>query len=59
MYTLEILESIEGKLYIELPDDLIDYLSWIEGDLLEWKNKQGGIQLTKVNDPLGYEVIED
>jgi len=58
-YILEIQEDENGESFITFPDDIIETLSWQEGDVLEWKLKGNGVLLTKLNDSAGYEVIEE
>jgi bifunctional DNA-binding transcriptional regulator/antitoxin component of YhaV-PrlF toxin-antitoxin module len=58
-YIIEVEEDSSGDLFITLPDELIEELGWIEGDVLNWDVKGDGIVLTKVHDSLGYEVIEE
>ena len=58
-YVLEIEESLGGDLYITFPEELMEELRWLEGDLLEWNVKGNGIVLNKLNDSAGYEVNED
>ena len=50
-YIIEIQEADNGDLFIELPDDLIDTLGWLEGDILDWRIKDEGIILKRLNDP--------
>jgi len=49
-YIIEIQEADNGDLFIELPDDLIDTLGWLEGDILDWRIKDEGIILKRLND---------
>ena len=58
-YTLEIQEDSNGNYFIELPNEMIEELGWKEGDILEWKLKGQGVILSKLNDPTGYETIEE
>jgi bifunctional DNA-binding transcriptional regulator/antitoxin component of YhaV-PrlF toxin-antitoxin module len=58
-YILEVQEDENGEPFITLPDELIDELGWLEGDLLDWDIRANGIILSKVNDSAGYEVIEE
>ncbi len=58
-YIIEVEEDSSGDLFITLPDELIEELGWIEGDVLNWDVKGDGIVLTKVHDSLGYEAIEE
>lgn len=48
-YIIEVQESKNGDLFIELPDDLIDTLGWQEGDILDWRLKGEAIILQKLN----------
>ena len=58
-YILELEEHINGELFITFPDELMDELRWIHGDILEWNIQGNGITLNKLNDSTGYEVNED
>ena len=58
-YTLEVQEDNNGNYFIELPNEMIEELGWKEGDILEWKLKGQGVVLSKLNDPTGYETIEE
>lgn len=58
-YILEIEEDQNGDQYVTFPEDILEELGWLEGDLLEWNMKGEGIILTKLNNPSGYEVIEE
>ena len=58
-YVLEVQEDNNGEPFIILPDEVLEDLGWCEGDVLDWKLKGEGIILTKLNDPAGYEVLEE
>ena len=58
-YILEVEEDETGDFFITLPEEVLEDLGWQEGDLLDWDVRGSGIVLTKVNDPTGYEVIDD
>ena len=58
-YTLEVQEDNNGNYFIELPNEMIEEFGWKEGDILEWKLKGQGVVLSKLNDPTGYEAIEE
>lgn len=58
-YVIDVEEDKDGNLFIVLPDEMVDTLGWQEGDVLDWDLKGGGIILTKVSDPTGYEIIEE
>lgn len=58
-YILEIEEDQNGDQFVVFPDEVMEELGWIEGDILEWNMKGDGIVLTKLNNPAGYEVIEE
>ena len=58
-YTLEVQEDNNGNYFIELPNEMIEELGLKEGDILEWKLKGQGVVLSKLNDPTGYEAIEE
>ena len=55
-YIIEVQEADNGDLFIEFPDDLIDTLGWLEGDILDWRIKDEGIILKRLNDPA---VVDD
>jgi bifunctional DNA-binding transcriptional regulator/antitoxin component of YhaV-PrlF toxin-antitoxin module len=58
-YILEVQEDENGDQYIVLPEEVIEDLGWQEGDVLNWDVRGDGIVLSKVHDPVGYEVLED
>lgn len=58
-YILEIEEDQNGDQFVIFPDEIMEELGWVEGDILEWNMKGDGIVLTKLNNPAGYEVIEE
>lgn len=58
-YILEVQEDDNGDQYITFPDEVIEELGWQEGDILNWDVRSEGIVISKVNDPAGYEIIED
>jgi bifunctional DNA-binding transcriptional regulator/antitoxin component of YhaV-PrlF toxin-antitoxin module len=58
-YILEVQEDENGDQYIVLPEEVIEDLGWQEGDVLNWDVRGDGIVISKVHDPVGYEVLED
>lgn len=56
-YILEVEENESGDLFITFPEELIEAVGWEEGDLLNWDLRNGGVVLTKVNDPSEYEML--
>jgi len=58
-YILEVQEDENGDQFIVLPEEVIEDLAWQEGDILNWDVRGEGIVLSKVNDPSGYEVLEE
>jgi bifunctional DNA-binding transcriptional regulator/antitoxin component of YhaV-PrlF toxin-antitoxin module len=58
-YIVEVQEDENGDQFIVLPDEIIEELSWQEGDVLNWDVRSNGIILSKVNDAAGYEIIEE
>lgn len=58
-YILEVQEDENGDQYIVFPEEIIEDLGWQEGDLLNWDVRGEGIVISKVNDPTGYEVLEE
>jgi hypothetical protein len=41
-------EDEDGECFIEFPEDMMDELGWVEGDLLDWQdNGNGSFTLTK------------
>jgi len=58
-YILEVEQDENGEQYITLPDEIMEELGWQEGDILDWAVRANGIILSKVNDPTGYEVIDE
>ena len=57
-YIIEVQESKNGDLFIELPDDLIDTLGWQEGDILDWRLKGETIILQKLNEGSPFDSKE-
>jgi bifunctional DNA-binding transcriptional regulator/antitoxin component of YhaV-PrlF toxin-antitoxin module len=58
-YILEVEEDENGEPFITLPEEVLEDLGWEPGDVLNWDVKGNGIILTKVNDPAGFEIIEE
>jgi len=58
-YILEVQEDENGDQFIVFPEEVIDELGWQEGDLLNWDVRGEGIVISKVNDPSGYEILEE
>jgi bifunctional DNA-binding transcriptional regulator/antitoxin component of YhaV-PrlF toxin-antitoxin module len=58
-YILEVEEDENGEPFITLPEEVLEDLGWEVGDVLNWDVKGNGIILTKVNDPAGFEIIEE
>ena len=58
-YILEVEEDENGEPFITLPEEVLEDLGWEQGDVLKWDVKGNGIILTKVNDPAGFEIIEE
>jgi bifunctional DNA-binding transcriptional regulator/antitoxin component of YhaV-PrlF toxin-antitoxin module len=47
-YTLEVKQSDDGELYLDLPDEVLTELGWKIGDTLLWEdNKDGSFSLKK------------
>ena len=51
---LEVRENIDGELYFDLPDDLLNRLGWAEGDDIKFVEQDGGFLIKKVK----YESVE-
>lgn len=48
------IDGASGEYFLTLPDDLLDKLSWSEGDTLEWiDNKNGTLTLCRYLDKIG------
>jgi len=45
---LEVKENIDGELYFDLPDDLLNRLGWAEGDDIKFVEQDGGFLIKKV-----------
>ena len=39
---LEVQKDINGELFIEFPDDLMDKMGWEAGDILQWTEQLNG-----------------
>jgi bifunctional DNA-binding transcriptional regulator/antitoxin component of YhaV-PrlF toxin-antitoxin module len=56
---LEVKENIDGELYFDLPDELLNRLGWKEGDEIKFIEKDGGFLLTKVKyESIGLDLEE-
>jgi len=51
---LEVKENIDGELYFDLPDELLNRLGWKEGDDIKFVEQDGGFLIKKVK----YETIQ-
>jgi len=51
---LEVKENIDGELYFDLPDELLNRLGWAEGDDIKFVEQDGGFLIKKVK----YESVE-
>ena len=49
-YTLQIDSDEHGELFITFPDDLMDYLGWKFGDVLEYEDEIDGSLIIKKSD---------
>jgi len=49
-YTLPLEENEDGDLFLTLPDDVIEELGWIEGDVISYSLDTDAIILTKVEE---------
>ncbi len=59
-YIVEIQEDVlTGELLLELPDEIVETLGWLPGDILSWTVKQNGIYLSKVGEQEEYQKDED
>jgi bifunctional DNA-binding transcriptional regulator/antitoxin component of YhaV-PrlF toxin-antitoxin module len=45
---LEVKENIDGELYFDLPDELLNRLGWAEGDDIKFVEQDGGFLIKKV-----------
>lgn len=57
-YYVEVQETDNGDLFIELPEEIIETLGWEQDDLLTWDLKGSGFVLKKLNDDSGFEPLE-
>ena len=57
-YYVEIEEDQKGDLIIEIPEEVIETLGWVEDTLLTWDIKGDGIILQRLNGEGGYEPLE-
>jgi antitoxin component of MazEF toxin-antitoxin module len=49
-YTLNLEEDDNGDLYVNLPDDVIEELGWLEGDVISYSLEGDSLFLTKVEE---------
>ena len=57
-YFVEIEEDDNGDLVIQIPEEVIETLGWVEDTLLTWDIKGDGIILQRLNGEGGYEPLE-
>jgi len=57
-YFVEIEEDDNGDLIIQIPEEVIETLGWVEDTLLTWDIKGDGIILQRLNGDGGYEPLE-
>lgn len=57
MEIVELKEDNHGEFFIEIPDDIIDSLGWLEGDCLEWSMRGDALVLSRIGE--GADLIED
>lgn len=49
-YTLTLEEDNDGELFVTLPDDVIEELGWLEGDVISYSVDGDAFMLTKVEE---------
>jgi hypothetical protein len=49
-YTLNLEEDDSGDLFVKLPDDLIEELGWLEGDIISYSLDGDSLFLSKVEE---------
>ena len=49
---VELQETDDGELFLEIPDELLESLGWGEGTLLDWTVVGDSIRISKVPDEL-------
>ena len=57
-YYVEVEEDQDGELIIQIPEEIIETLGWVENTLLTWDIKGDGIILQRLNGEGGYEPLE-
>ena len=57
-YYIEVQETENGDLFIELPEEIIETLGWEEEDQLTRDLKGSGFIVKKLNEDSGYEQVE-
>tara|TARA_R100000657_G_C4625562_1_gene74732 strand:- start:226 stop:405 length:180 start_codon:yes stop_codon:yes gene_type:complete len=57
-YYVEIEEDQDGELIIQIPEEIIETLGWVENTLLTWDIKGDGIILQRLNGEGGYEPLD-
>ena len=57
-YFVEIEEDDNGDLVIQIPEEVIETLGWVEDTLLTWDIKGDGIILQRLNGEGGYEPLD-
>jgi antitoxin component of MazEF toxin-antitoxin module len=51
---VEVQESDDGEMYVEIPDDVLESVGWVEGDCLEWSLRGDSLLLSKIGDPADF-----
>jgi len=57
-YFVELTEDDNGDLIMQIPEEVIETLGWVEDTLLTWDIKGDGIVLQRLNGEGGYEPLE-
>ena len=57
-YYVEVEEDQDGELIIQIPEEIIETLGWVENTLLTWDIKGDGIILQRLNGEGGYEPLD-
>jgi len=54
---VEVQESDNGEMFVEIPDDVMESVGWSEGDCVEWSLRGDSIVLSRIGDVGEY--VED
>jgi hypothetical protein len=58
--TVELQETNDGDLFLEIPDDLFELLGWDDGTIIQWDIIGDGIRISKApDDAIGEALLPE